>query len=73
MYYILPCRKLLTLANEQLLYLIVGGKTMVGSETLEEVYNTFKDTDGYLHIAYSSREVSQEAFNFIPNTYFKKD
>lgn len=56
--YTLPCRKLLALANEQSLYLIVGGKTMSGSQTLEEVYNTFKDTDGYLYIKYSSRKVS---------------
>ena len=69
----LPCRKDLGLAYEQTLYLIVGGKTMIGSQTLEEVYNTFKDTDGCLYIKYSSREVSQEAINFNLNPFFKEN
>ena len=66
-------KKPLNLAEEQTLYLIVNDKTMIGSQTLEEVYNTFKDTDGWLHIKYSSREVPQELSTFIPTPFFKKN
>ena len=48
-------RSKLKLAQDVSIYLLIKGKTAIGGdETIQQLYNTFKDEDGFLYIAYSS-------------------
>lgn len=48
----------LRLRESQAFYLIIGKKTMVSNSlTLGEVYNSEKDSDGFIYMTYASQEV----------------
>ena len=48
-------RILLKIGEEEALFLSAKGKyTIAGQKSLESIYNTYKDEDGYLYIAYST-------------------
>jgi hypothetical protein len=48
-------RSKLKLTQEVSIYLLINGKTTIGGdETIQQLYQTFKDNDGFLYIAYSS-------------------
>ena len=48
-------RSRLRLAEEVSIFLLINGKKVIGGdETMQYLYQTFKDEDGFLYIAYSS-------------------
>ena len=48
-------RKLIKINEEEALFLSAEGKyTIAGQKSLESIYNTYKDDDTYLYIAYST-------------------
>ena len=51
-------RKKLNLNDTDALFLLVKGKyTLVENETFDQIYNKYKDEDGFLYIYYASEEV----------------
>ena len=51
-------RKKLNIKDTQALFFLANGKiTLVGNETMGEIYNKYKDEDGFLYIAYASELV----------------
>ncbi|XP_066999785.1 microtubule-associated proteins 1A/1B light chain 3C [Anabrus simplex] len=51
-------RKRMQLGSTQAFYLLVKNRSMLSlSKTLAEVYNEFKDDDGFLYVTYASQEV----------------
>ena len=51
-------RKKLDMDDKEALFLLVNGKnTLSQNETIETVYNKYKDKDGFLYIAYASEEI----------------
>jgi len=48
-------RQQLKLAEEVSIYLLINGKKVIGGdETMQYLYQRFKDDDGFLYITYSS-------------------
>lgn len=46
----------LELAKESALFLLVNGKiSIVGNQTMSEIYQNHKDNDGFLYITYTSQ------------------
>ncbi len=43
--------------KEALFFLANGKTTLTGNDTMREIYNKYKDEDGFLYIAYASQEV----------------
>ena len=51
-------RKKLNLGKEDAIFFLVNGKnTLTANETMLEIYNKYKDEDGFLYIAYASEEI----------------
>jgi GABA(A) receptor-associated protein len=47
--------KKITLTNEESFYLLANGINAIsGKDTMYEIYNKFKDEDGFLYITYTS-------------------
>ena len=58
-------RKKLNLESNQGLFLLIKGKNAVtGNQTMQEIYDHFKDEDGFLYITYSSESVWGSQMNF---------
>ena len=51
-------RKKLKMGKEEALFFLVNGnKSLTGDDTMKDVYNKYKNEDGFLYIAYASEEV----------------
>ena len=51
-------RKKLDLSSNDALFLLVKGKVaLVGNETFAQIYDKYKDDDGFLYIYYASEQV----------------
>ena len=51
-------RKRLKMGKEEALFFLVNGnKSLTGDDTMKDVYNKYKNEDGFLYIAYASEEV----------------
>ena len=51
-------RKRLNMDKEDALFFLVNGKKVLsGNETIQDIYDKYKDEDGFLYIAYASEEV----------------
>ena len=50
-------RKKLDLENTQSLFLVVKKNVLIGNETISDIYDKYKDEDGFLYIYYASEEV----------------
>ena len=54
----LMIRKRLKMGQEEALFFLVNGKkSLTGDDTMNDVYNKYKNEDGFLYIAYASEEV----------------
>ena len=54
----LMIRKRLKMAKEEAIFLLVNGKkSLTGDDTMLDIYNKYKNEDGFLYIAYASEEV----------------
>lgn len=58
-HFLLLLRTKLELKSSESFFLLVDGKySITGNETLEEIYNKYKDKeDGFLYLVYSTEEV----------------
>ena len=43
--------------EEALFFLVNGKKSLTGDDSMKDVYNKYKNEDGFLYIAYASEEV----------------
>ena len=51
-------RKKLKMGKEEALFFLVNGKkSLTGDGSMLEIYNTYKNEDGFLYIAYAAEEV----------------
>ena len=51
-------RNRLKIDEKQALFFLANGKTsLTGNDTMREIYNKYKDEDGFLYIAYASQEI----------------
>ena len=51
-------RHKLQMSKEEALFFLANGKTtLTGNDSMLEVYNKFKNEDGFLYIAYASEEI----------------
>ena len=51
-------RKKLNMDKEDAIFFLVKGKTTLsGNDSMIDIYNKYKDEDGFLYIAYASEEV----------------
>lgn len=50
-------RKRLKLSSEKALFLFVGNVMVPSTMTLDRIYNTYRDNDGFLYITYSLENV----------------
>ena len=51
-------RKKLNMDKEDALFFLVNGKkTLTGADSMLEIYNKYKDEDGFLYIAYAAEEI----------------
>ena len=50
-------KKLKMNKDEALFFLVNGKKSITGDSSMLEIYNTYKQEDGFLYIAYASEEV----------------
>ena len=54
----LMIRKRLRMGKEEALFFLVNGKkSLTGDDSMQQVYNKYKNEDGFLYIAYASEEV----------------
>ena len=56
-HFILILRSKMKLSSEKAIFLFVGNTIPQGTETIDVIYNRFKDPDGFLYITYSSENV----------------
>ena len=51
-------RKKLNMEKEEALFFLVNGKkSLTGTDSISDIYDKYKDADGFLYIAYASEEV----------------
>ena len=54
----LMIRNRLKIGKEEALFLLVNGKkSLTGDDSMQDVYNKYKNDDGFLYIAYASETV----------------
>ena len=54
----LMIRKKLKLGKESALFFLVNGKkSLTGDDSIQEIYNKYKNDDGFLYIAYAGEEI----------------
>ena len=54
----LMIRKKLKIEKEQALFFLINGKkSLSGDNSMQEIYNKYKNDDGFLYIAYAGEEI----------------
>ena len=51
-------RNKIKIDEKEALFFLVNGKTsLTGNDSMREIYNKYKDEDGFLYIAYATQEI----------------